>query len=210
MECYNLEIIFFFCSDYRYSPKQARIQKALRLESRERALNMRCHKATAALPGSSPQHQQWGNKIHHQMFQPGVSARQTRGRSNLVASRVSHHTQYTVKLLWKTAIIQWSSLNFFFMSWRVVRLGPLGTRATSGPIVPVPDGRWVWSSRWNENWQGKPKYSEKTWTSATLPTTNPTWPGLPATNRLSCGTAMITPLKDHICVARIAFWAISV
>jgi hypothetical protein len=21
----------------------------------------------------------------------------------------------------------------------------------------------VWSSRWNENWQGKPKYSEKTW-----------------------------------------------
>jgi hypothetical protein len=24
---------------------------------------------------------------------------------------------------------------------------------------------------WNENWQGKPKYSEKTYRSATLPTT---------------------------------------
>jgi hypothetical protein len=28
----------------------------------------------------------------------------------------------------------------------------------------------VWSSRWNENWQGKLKYSEKTCPSATLPT----------------------------------------
>jgi hypothetical protein len=45
------------------------------------------------------------------------------------------------------------------------------------------------SSRWDENRQGKPKYSEKTCPSATLSTTNPTWPGLePATNHLSCGT----------------------
>jgi hypothetical protein len=46
---------------------------------------------------------------------------------------------------------------------------------------------------------GKPKYSEKTYPSATLPTTNPTWPdlgsnpgpqgGKPATNRLSYDTA---------------------
>jgi hypothetical protein len=59
----------------------------------------------------------------------------------------------------------------------------------------------MWSSRWNENWQGKPKYSEKTCSSATLPITNPTWPdlgsnpdhrgGKPATNRLSYGTAFI-------------------
>jgi hypothetical protein len=37
---------------------------------------------------------------------------------------------------------------------------------------------WVttlWSSRWNE-WRGKPKDSEKTCLSATLSTTNPTWP----------------------------------
>jgi hypothetical protein len=48
------------------------------------------------------------------------------------------------------------------------------------PIVPAPDDRWwsLWSSWWNEGWQGKPKYSEKTCPSATLSTTNPTWPGL--------------------------------
>jgi hypothetical protein len=48
------------------------------------------------------------------------------------------------------------------------------------PIVPAPDDRWwwLWSSWWNEDWQGKPKYSEKTCPSATLSTTNPTWPDL--------------------------------
>jgi hypothetical protein len=54
---------------------------------------------------------------------------------------------------------------------------------------------------------GKPKYSEKTYSSATLSTTNPTWPdpgsnpgrrgGKPATNRLSYGAA--SPV-------RIYFW----
>jgi hypothetical protein len=45
------------------------------------------------------------------------------------------------------------------------------------PIVPAPDDRWLWSwiNWWNEDWQGKPKYSEKTWPSATLSTTNLTW-----------------------------------
>jgi hypothetical protein len=52
---------------------------------------------------------------------------------------------------------------------------------------------WVWSSWWNEFYQGRPKYSEKTCPSATLSTTNPTCPNLwsnpahcggkPATNR---------------------------
>jgi hypothetical protein len=55
----------------------------------------------------------------------------------------------------------------------------------------------MWSSQWNENWQGKPKYSEKTCPIATLSTTNPTWPDLgsnpghrrmPATKCLSYGT----------------------
>jgi hypothetical protein len=67
--------------------------------------------------------------------------------------------------------------------------------------VPAPDDRWwrlLWNW-WNEDWQGKPKYSEKTCHSATLSTTNPTWldPGLnpgrlggkPATNRLSYGAS---------------------
>jgi hypothetical protein len=89
---------------------------------------------------------------------------------------------------------------FLFLSWGGVRLSPLGMSANILPIVPAPDDRWwVWSSRWNENWQRKPKYSKKTCPSATLPTTNPTWPdlgsnpgsrgGKPATNRLSYGTA---------------------
>jgi hypothetical protein len=75
-----------------------------------------------------------------------------------------------------------------------VRLSPLDTAATVWPIVPTPDDRWwLWSNQWNANWQGKPC------PSATLSTTNPTWPdpdsnpgcrgGKPATNRLSYGTA---------------------
>jgi hypothetical protein len=62
---------------------------------------------------------------------------------------------------------------------------------------------WLWGwiiIRWNEDWQGKPKYSEKTCPSATFSTTNPTWRdpgsnpgrrgGKPATNRLSYGAAI--------------------
>jgi hypothetical protein len=59
---------------------------------------------------------------------------------------------------------------------------------------------WRWRIWWNEDWQGKPKYSEKTLPSATLFTTNSTWPdqgsnpgrhgGKPATNRLSYGAAL--------------------
>jgi hypothetical protein len=62
-----------------------------------------------------------------------------------------------------------------------------------------PGWLWWWRILWNEDWQGKPKYSEKTCPSATLSTANPTWPhpglnpgrrgGMPATNRLSYGAA---------------------
>jgi hypothetical protein len=64
----------------------------------------------------------------------------------------------------------------------------------------LPGWLWWWRIWWNEDWQGKPKYSEKTCPSATWSTTNPTWPdpgsnpgrrgGKPATNRLSYDTAM--------------------
>jgi hypothetical protein len=32
------------------------------------------------------------------------------------------------------------------------------------PIVPAPGDRWwwLWRNRWNEDWRGKPKYSDKT------------------------------------------------
>jgi hypothetical protein len=94
----------------------------------------------------------------------------------------------------------WFSLDL--VPWGGVRLSALGTSATNWPIVPAPDDRgwWMWSIRWNEKRQGKPKYSEKTCPSATLSTTNPTWPDLgsspgrrgskPVTNRLSYGTAL--------------------
>jgi hypothetical protein len=74
-----------------------------------------------------------------------------------------------------------------------VRPRPRYTSATSGPIVPAPDDRRVWSSWWNENWQGKPKYSEKTCPNAVSFTTNPTRPELGrrggnlAINRLNYG-----------------------
>jgi hypothetical protein len=58
---------------------------------------------------------------------------------------------------------------------------------------------WEWRIWWNE-WQGKPKYSEKTCPDATLSTINSTWPdpelnpgrrgGKSATNRFSYGAAM--------------------
>jgi hypothetical protein len=62
------------------------------------------------------------------------------------------------------------------VSWGEVRLSPLSIMATLWPIVPpLDDGwRWVFSNWWND-WQVKPKYSEKTCPSAALPTTSPTW-----------------------------------
>jgi hypothetical protein len=81
-----------------------------------------------------------------------------------------------------------------------VGLSPLGTAATSGLLYKpqMRDEGWLWSNWWNEDWQGKPKYSEKTCPSATLSNTNPTRPdpGLkpgrqPATNHLSYGAALL-------------------
>jgi hypothetical protein len=79
-----------------------------------------------------------------------------------------------------------------------VRLSPLDTEATVWPSVP-DRWWWLWSNRWNVNWQGKPKYSGKTCPRATLSTTNSTWPdpgsnpghcsGKLVTNRLSYGIA---------------------
>jgi hypothetical protein len=91
-----------------------------------------------------------------------------------------------------------------YLSSDGVRLSPLGTSTSIWPNVPAPDDRWwwwwLWSSRWNENWQGNPKYSEKTYPTATLSITNPTRcdlgsnpgrrNGKPATNHLSYGTAL--------------------
>jgi hypothetical protein len=104
------------------------------------------------------------------------------------------------KLFWLDQIAtRWHSSfekqNFFFLICAV------GLRVLRWPIVAAPDDRWVWLWRnwWNEDWQGKLKYSEKTCPSATLSTKYPTClhPGLntgsrggkPATNRLTYGAA---------------------
>jgi hypothetical protein len=77
-----------------------------------------------------------------------------------------------------------------------VQFGPLGTAATNRTIV-----LWWWRNWWNDDWQEKPKYSEKTCPSAALSTTNPTYcpdanpghrGGKPATNCLSYGTANLS------------------
>jgi hypothetical protein len=64
-----------------------------------------------------------------------------------------------------------------------------------------PGWFWGWRIWWNQDWIGKPKYSEKTCPSATLSNTNPTWPapganpgrrgGKSATNRLSYDSAYV-------------------
>jgi hypothetical protein len=81
------------------------------------------------------------------------------------------------------------------------------------PIVPASDDRWgwLWSNWWNEDGQGKPKYSEKTCPSVTLSTTNPIWKdpgsnpgrrgGKPATNRLSYGATLLSLLQDFLICA---------
>jgi hypothetical protein len=94
--------------------------------------------------------------------------------------------------------------NLFYILWGGVGwvLSPLGASATNWPIVSAPDDRWVWSAWWNENWQGKPKYSAKTCPNSTLSITSPTSTdlesnsghrgGKPTTNHLSYGT-VVTP-----------------
>jgi hypothetical protein len=117
-----------------------------------------------------------------------------------VTGVTSHRTVIFIVKIMRISNLRWSNVQriceifyyfFIILSW--VRLSPLPNAA--------PHDRWwgLWSNWWNEDWQGKPKYSEKTCPSATLSTTNPAWPdpdsnpgrrgGKPATNPLSYGTA---------------------
>jgi hypothetical protein len=85
------------------------------------------------------------------------------------------------------------------------------------PTVAAPDVGWRWMcSRWSENWQGKRKYWEKTYHSATLPTTNLTWPDLVSNPGRCCAkqaTNRLTPidifLSGHLMKHDYAVIAIS-
>jgi hypothetical protein len=113
-----------------------------------------------------------------------------------------HCLIHTVSWIQHEAHFPMFQCSFFVVSWGGVRLSPLSTSAANWPILPAPDDRrWMWGGRCNENWQGKPKYSEKICSRATLSTINPTWPdlgsnpgrrgGKPATNSLSYGAACV-------------------
>jgi hypothetical protein len=70
-----------------------------------------------------------------------------------------------------------------------------------------------WSNWWNENWQGKPKYSEKPTPAPLCPPQNRTWQtqsrspdrsgGKPATNRLSYGAAYFSPNSPPLTTRRV-------
>jgi hypothetical protein len=68
-----------------------------------------------------------------------------------------------------------------------IQLGPLGTSAINWPIVPAlgdyEDGEFG---------RGKLKHSEKTCPSATLSTTNPTWPDRARTQAAAVGSQQLT------------------
>jgi hypothetical protein len=55
-----------------------------------------------------------------------------------------------------------------------------------------PGWLWWWRIRWNEDWQAKPKYSEKTYPSATLSTTNPTCQTRAWTRAAAVGSQRLT------------------
>jgi hypothetical protein len=50
-----------------------------------------------------------------------------------------------------------------------------------------PGWLWGWRNWWNDDWQGKPKYSEETCASATLSNTNLTWPDWALTRAAAVG-----------------------
>jgi hypothetical protein len=89
---------------------------------------------------------------------------------------------------------------FYWYSGGGVQLGPLGSAATNGPIVPVP-GDYDDGEIGGMIGKGKPKYSEKICPSAALSITDPTCcpdanpgrrGGKPASNSLSFSTAIRT------------------
>jgi hypothetical protein len=80
---------------------------------------------------------------------------------------------------------------------------PLGAQVTFRPTISTPDYWQIWSNRWNADWHGNPKSSEKAYTRATSSTINPTQrdlrlnpdsrDGKPATNRPTIASPTPTP-----------------
>jgi hypothetical protein len=65
-------------------------------------------------------------------------------------------------------------------------------RPPNWPYCTCPWWLWGWRIWWNDDLQGKPKYSEKTCPSATLSTTNPIWPDRTRTRAAAVGSQRLT------------------
>jgi hypothetical protein len=60
-------------------------------------------------------------------------------------------------------------LTYLFFYYYYLVCEAIGTAATPGLLCqPWVIGKWLWTRRWNVDWQGKPKFSEKTCPSATF------------------------------------------
>jgi hypothetical protein len=87
--------------------------------------------------------------------------------STMVSSTGNGNYQMYSQLITPWTYFSWTlRFSFSFLE--------LGEPATIWPTVPAPDDGWwwLWSSRWDD-WQGKPKHSNRACPSATLSTTYP-------------------------------------
>jgi hypothetical protein len=87
------------------------------------------------------------------------------------------------------------SCTFFFSNWHSGAWSPTGsTRHVGHQLVYFTYPGWLWGWRiwWNDDWQGKPKYSEKTCPIATLSTTNPKWHDRARTQAAAVGSQRLT------------------
>jgi hypothetical protein len=77
---------------------------------------------------------------------------------HLLPPQENYETSHTIYTLTQTYALQ---TYFLFVSWGGVRLSPFCTSATDWFLVVATDDNWIWTIWWNDNWQGKNKYSEK-------------------------------------------------
>jgi hypothetical protein len=94
----------------------------------------------------------------------------------------------------RTSEVHCNSLYVFFFNSHNGGWNPYWVHSACRPLVAYctcPGWLWGWRIWWNKNWLGKPKYSEKTCPSATLSTTNSTWPD-PGSNLGRCGEKLAT------------------
>jgi hypothetical protein len=70
-------------------------------------------------------------------------------------------------------------------------------------LLCQPGWLWWWRKNWwHDDWQGKPKYSQKTCLSAALSATNPTWPDRARTWAAAVGSQRLTVWAT----ARFSVW----